>query len=87
MADEAEDHQPKPCGIWPENARSVWIFFDLEDHWIERFTLDGPVPKALDRGQIKNTLQLMNVKRRRWPRIFNDLRVMETEAIEVLRRE
>lgn len=76
-----------PTGIWPENALTCRVFFDLEYQWREIMTADGPVPLGLDHGQIKHTLQLMRVKRSLWPDIFNGLKRMETAAIEVMRRE
>lgn len=86
MADEAEAYKPQSFGIWPENALTVRVFFDLEHLWIEKQTPDGLRPQGLDHGQIKHTLKLLNVKRRRRPQIYNDLKIMETEAIEVMRR-
>ena len=81
----ATKHQP--VGIWPENALTVRVFFDQEYQWLEKTTADGPVSQGLDHGQIKNTLELLCVKRRQWPEVFNGLKVMEAEAIRVMRNE
>lgn len=87
LADQIDAMKHKPVGIWPENALTVRVFFDLEYQWLEKMTADGPVPQGLDHGQIKHTLELMCVKRRDWLEMFNGLKVMETEAIKVMRNE
>src|SRR3990172_8175254 len=71
----------EPTGIWPENALTVRVFFDLEYQWREIMTSDGLIQQGLDHGQIKHTLDLLRVKRRDWLGIFNGLKVMETEAL------
>lgn len=83
LADQAQEIAP--VGVWPENALTVRVFFDLEHQWREIVTADGPAPQGLDHGQIKSTLQLMRVRRRKWPEVFNGLKAMETEAITVCR--
>lgn len=87
LADQIDAKKHKPVGIWPENALTVRVFFDLEYQWREIMTMDGPIQRGLDHGQIKNTLELMCVKRRQWPEIFNGLKEMEAEAIKVMRDE
>ncbi|OHD27433.1 MAG: hypothetical protein A2Y38_05650 [Spirochaetes bacterium GWB1_59_5] len=75
----------EPTGIWPENALTVRVFFDLEYQWREIMTSDGLIQQGLDHGQIKHTLDLLRVKRRDWLGIFNGLKVMETEALKIMR--
>ncbi len=75
----------KPVGIWPENMLTVRVFFDQEYQWLKTVTTDGPILEGLDHGQIKNTLELLCVKRRDWPNIFNWLKDMEAEAIKTMR--
>jgi len=85
LADQIDATKNKPVGIWPENWLTARVFFDQEYQWLKTATAAGPI--GLDHGQIKNTLELLCVKRREWPEIFNGLKDMEAEAIKVMRNE
>lgn len=87
LADQIDATKIKPVCIWPENVLTVRVFFDQEYQWLKTLTADGPVDVGLDHGQIKNTLELLGVKRRNWPEIFNGLKDMEAEALKVMRNE
>lgn len=70
--------------VWPENERTVRAFLELEQGWQEGRTADGSARMVLDTGQIKHTLELLAVKRREWPDVFNGLRVMESAAVAAI---
>lgn len=83
LADQIKERQP--VGIWPENMLTVRVFFSLDRQWRESVTMEGKIlRRGLDRDQIKSTLELMRVKKRKWPEIFDGLKTMETEALEAL---
>ena len=84
LDDQVPRFKAKSFGIYPENLTTVQAFLVLEEFWIEGKTADGSVRMVMDHGQIKNTLELMGVKRRAWPDVFDGLKAMETEAIAVL---
>ena len=84
LEEEAEALKPKPFPVWPENVLVMQIFDDMRGHWVERQTQEGRLPLALDRLQLKCALELMGVKRREWPALFNDIKVMEDAALEAL---
>lgn len=52
------------------------MFFSLADEWREGGGIDRPAMWA--------TVKLMGVKKRRRRRVFEDLRVMEREALKVI---
>ncbi len=81
LADQIKTDRHAPFAIWPENETSVRAFLELEAHWTIGKTADGTSRLVLDNRQIKDTLELMGVKRRVWPDLFNELKVMETEAL------
>jgi hypothetical protein len=81
LADQIKADQHAPFGIWPENETAVRTFLELEAHWTIGKTADGTSRLVLDNRQIKDTLELMGVKRREWPEVFNGLKVMETAAL------
>ena len=84
LADQIDATKRKPVGIWPENALTVRVFFEQEYQWLKSMTPDGPRRDGLDHGQIKNTLELLRVKKRKWPDVFNGVKAMEAEAIETM---
>lgn len=45
----------------------------------------GPV--GLDYGAIPSVLRLMRVKREEWPDLFDDLRVIEREALKEMHKD
>jgi len=82
LADQIKEHQP--VGIWPENELTVRVFFAQENQWREAVTMSGTARRGLDHGQIKHTLELLRVKKRKWPKVFNGLKTMETEALKTI---
>lgn len=85
LADQIKERPP--CIVWPENALTVRVFFNLGYQWRELMTMDGARPQGLDHGQIKSTLQLMCVKKKMWPELFDGLKTMEAEALKIINGE
>lgn len=70
--------------VWPENALAVVVFGRLGRQWRRRLTLMGELYEGIPATAIKATLELMGVKRKKWPRLFAELNVMERAALPVL---
>lgn len=66
--------------IWPDNWESVTVFADLATQW--RVGFAGPT--GLDYGVIPGVLRLRRVPRAQWAQVFDDVRVMELEALAVM---
>lgn len=84
LADQIKPVDDAPFGVWPENEATVGAFLALEGRWQIGKTAGGAERLRMPSGTIKDTLQLMGVKRRDWPDVFNGLMVMEAEALEAL---
>lgn len=85
LADQAQRYsQSGSFVLYPENRLTVRAFLELEHGWLKCFAADGSPRIALNPANIKHTLELMGVKRRAWPAIFNGLTVMEAEAVKQL---
>lgn len=73
-----------PVVVWPEHVRSVSVFAALQTQWY----CD---PAGRLRGLRYETLpavwQALAVSRRRRPRVFHDLRVMEIAVLAALHEE
>lgn len=67
--------------VWPENEQAVKVFEALSSQW--RMGPAGPV--AIDYCAIPPVFDLLGVERSEWSQLFHDLRVMEAEAINLIR--
>lgn len=85
LADQIKPTDDAPFGVWPENWRTAGAFLALDGHWEFGRSADGSQHLLMPPEKIKHTLELMGVKRRKWPKIFNGLKVMESEVYEALR--
>lgn len=83
--DASNDESDGAFAVWPENAETLRVFLALNRCW--RIGEFNGKYLGLDRPAIESTLRLMAVPRKRQAEIFEDLRVMEHAALEVLNRE
>lgn len=67
--------------VWPDNWESVSLFVDLTTQW--RIGMSGPT--GLDYSALRALLGIRRVPRSRWSDLFDDLRVLEQEALEVMK--
>ena len=44
-------------------------------------------PTGLDYSAVQSVFRIMGVLRSDWPQVFDDLRIMEDAALEVMRKE
>lgn len=87
LSDQIKPVDDAPFGVWPENEITVGAFLALEWQWQAGRTADGSQRLLLAQDPIKSTLELMGVKRRQWPEVFDGLKVMELAALLELHRE
>lgn len=64
--------------MWPDNVDAVRVFDRMGTQW--RVGPAGPV--GLDYNVLPFVLRQCGVPRRQWPRLFEDLRVMEGAALD-----
>lgn len=68
-------------GIWPENETAVAVFAAMGTQW--RVGNAGPI--GLDYAALPAVLRLTGVPRAEWADAFECVRVMEAEALVVMR--
>ena len=74
------------CAVLRENWPAVRAFAAMGTQWRYRPAgMAGSVPAGLDYGVVPDVLRLLGLKRKRWPVVFEQLRVMELAALEVMR--
>lgn len=84
LADQIRQDRNAPFGVWSENWTIVRAFLDLSGGWGDGLSADGKLIRQIARDKIKNTLELMGVKRREWANVFDGLKIMEAEVIDML---
>lgn len=69
--------------IWPENLPAYEAFSALRTQW--RVGMSGAT--GLDYSVVPVVLRLQGVPRADWPQLFEDLRVMESAALQAMRQD
>lgn len=71
----------EPCvEVWPDNWDAVNVFRNMGTQW--RFTMNGPI--GLDYNALPLVYRMLAIPRKDWPGTFQNLRVLESEAIKVM---
>lgn len=78
-----EDDLDIGADIWPENLQAYELFSALRTQW--RVGMAGAT--GLDYNAVPTVLRLQGVPRADWPQLFEDLRVMESAALQAMRQE
>lgn len=76
----AADQEPD-FEVWPENWTAVRVFGALQTQW--RVGFAGPV--GLDYTAIEPVLRLMVIPKSQRSALFEDLQIMELEALDQMR--
>lgn len=79
----AEDLEPEPVAVWPDNATTVEVFAHLGTQW--RIGARGPI--GLDYSAIPVVLQLLQVAAEQHAEVFAGIRIMEHAALEEMNGE
>jgi hypothetical protein len=75
-----EEASGPELGLWPDCVQSVNVFIYLGTQWRH-----GQAGKTgLDYGAVPAVLRLLGVARRDWMGIFEDLRVLESTALQTI---
>ncbi len=83
-----DDFENQSIEIWPENFAAYKVFNALSGAWRFRQCGMGPaIPVAIKRAEIVATLELENLPRDDWPSLFDDIKVMEQQALQVMWEE
>jgi hypothetical protein len=77
----AGSFEEEEFGIWPENLPAVQIFMAMGTQW--RIGMSGAT--GLDYSVLPAVFELYGITDRK--QAFNDLRVMESAALEVMREK
>lgn len=78
----SDDFVSPPVEVWPDNWQAVCVFSKLGTQW-KRAGMQGAAT-GLDYAALPAVFQLCGVKRKDWPEMFDDIRVMERAALEIL---
>lgn len=65
--------------VYPDNWDAVTAFNSLRTQW--RMSFVGPI--GLDYAVIETVFRFLHIPKRRWGSVFEDLRVLESEALRI----
>lgn len=68
--------------VWPDVVDSVNVFIAAATQW--RVGMKGAT--GLDYTALEATLRLTGLPRKDWPQVFDDIRIMEDEALKTMRK-
>ena len=77
-----EDFGNEAFEIWPENEESIALFSSLSTQW--RIGFSGPT--GLDYNVLFTRMALLNIGADSQERLFQDIRVIEREALQILNK-
>ncbi|TCL26812.1 uncharacterized protein DUF1799 [Azotobacter chroococcum] len=69
--------------MWPDNWPALSVFLDMDTQW--RVGMSGPV--GLDYSALEPVMRLQGVKKRARQDVFAAVRIMEAEALRVMREQ
>lgn len=78
-----EDVEPVAPDLWPENEAAAMVFAQMGTQW--RVAFGGQF--GLDYGPLPFTLEMNAIPRADWPRVFEEVRVLEHAALKAMSEE
>lgn len=78
-----EDYANDVIEIWPENHQAINLFTSISTQW--RVGAGGPT--GLDYNVLFTIMGLMDLSYERHVQLFEDIRVIESEALRVLNKK
>jgi hypothetical protein len=76
---------PPPIEVWPDTLQSVLVFDALGSQWT--YAGAGGVPTGIVYASVEPVLRVRNVPAEDWPQVFEDIREMESAALEEMWRQ
>lgn len=77
-----EEASGPPIEVWPDNWPAVELFVDLDTQW-RRAGMAGE-RTGLDYTALPAVLGIRAIPKKKWPSLFDDLRVMEVAVLDYL---
>ena len=77
-----EDYETDPLDLWPENEPAIDLFSSISTQWRTGFS--GPT--GLDYNVLFSRMARMNLDDQTHERLFQDIRVIEGEALSIINR-
>jgi len=73
--------------VYPENQEPLAIFLCMQTNWNISAGFSGVVFQGLNYSALESVLRLMQIPRKRWRSMFEDIRVLEMSAIPLLNQK
>lgn len=80
-----EEASGPPIEVWRDTEQSVLVFDALGSQWI--YAGMGGVPTGIVYASIEPVLRVRKVPAEDWAQVFEDIRVLESAALEEMHRQ
>lgn len=90
MTEEAEQYAQREAPsyeLWHDNQATYDVFIALASQWRVLVGMASLHYQGICYTAIESTVKLMGIKRKRWPKLFAELRMMEAAALKVFREK
>lgn len=77
-----EEASGPPIEVWPDNWAVTQVFIDMDTQW-RRAGMAGE-RTGMDYAALPVVLGMHGIPKKKWPPLFDDLRVMEVAALDYL---
>jgi len=79
----ADYEDEEPAEVWPENMPAISLFSSISTQW--RTGMGGPT--GLDYNVLFSRMDHLNLPEREYEWMFDDIRVIESEALSIINRK
>lgn len=76
-------HDTSETEIWPENQQVFDVFKRLGTQWV----IGQFGPTGLNYSSVETLMRVMGIQKKRQLRLFDEIRVMESEALHQMNRK
>lgn len=70
-------------GVWPDNIPAINVLVAMMTQW--RMGPGGPI--GMDYNVLPSVFRLQRVRREIWPSVFDDVRTVESVALQAMNEE
>ena len=86
MGFTADDYD-ETVEVWPENWQAWCLYVEMAGQWRHASSGMGSTPVALDYTALFMRMDRMRLDDEEWEHLFSDIRVIESAALQEMRKE
>lgn len=75
---------PQEFEVLPENMDAVEVFMAMQTNWTLLAGMAGVIYQCLNYTALESVFRMMNIPRKKWRSLFDDIRILELSALPIL---